>query len=261
MERAYQLTEFSDLAKDYSGYGRFYVGDQHCEHNCIAILSNPELRAFVRASRKAVTVLTPQVSQLLFSRLAELVREYLEEIPDPEIVVNDFGMLRAFAAFEGGPKPVWGNALVGQSKDPMIREFSGRETHVRLGVDLPFYQETFRKYGVGSAEIFHTFQGWKVTNLKGVDFHLHAPYVPYSQTRYCRIALAAEGKDFLEVVTACAGCHFHGAKKLSLDLAEKSQLGPIPNLYVGNRQMYRNDGPVPNGGYSRIVDNSDLSLG
>lgn len=50
MEKAYQLTEFSSLSKDYGEYERFYVGDQHCEHNAIAILSNPALQDFVRKS-------------------------------------------------------------------------------------------------------------------------------------------------------------------------------------------------------------------
>lgn len=173
-------------------------------------------------------------------------------------MVNDFGMIRAFS---GGPyEVVFGNVLVGQSKDPMIREFSAKETHSRLGIDLPFYQNMFRKTGISKAEVFHTFQGWTTTNLQGIDFHLHFPYVPYSQTRYCRIALAAQGKDYLEVVTDCRGCHSYGAKRLTLDLSKRSELGPIENLYVGNRQMYRNE-TEPKTPFSRIVFNYDLALG
>lgn len=222
MEKAYQLTEFSDLSKDYGEYERFYVGDQHCEHNAIAILSNPALQDFVRKSEKHVTVLTPQVSELHFEKFTHLVRDYLEAASRPEVVVNDFGMLRAFS---GGPfEVVFGNVLVGQSKDPMIREFSARETHVRIGIDLPFYQNLFRKAGISKAEVFNTFQGWQTTNLKNIDFHLHFPYVPYSQTRYCRISLESQKKDYLEVVTDCRGCHSYGAKKLELDLAKRSEL-------------------------------------
>lgn len=73
MEKAYQFTEFSDLSKDYSVYDRFYVGDQHCEHDCLAILTNQALFDFVRKSGKPITVLTPQVSELHYDRFVSLI--------------------------------------------------------------------------------------------------------------------------------------------------------------------------------------------
>lgn len=256
--QAYQITPFSDLSLPYAEYDRFYVGDQHCEHNCFAALSDPELRDFLVRHEKPVTVLTPQVSELLFDRFVPALRSLVAGLPDPEVVVNDYGMLREFR--NGEIRPVLGNALAGQSKDPMIRDFSAKGTHVRLGADLPFYAKLLSENGIRAIELFHTFQGWEVTNLPSVDVHLHLPYVPYSQTRYCRAALASQGKDYLEVVTECPGCRTVGAKKMSLILAKRAASGPIENLYVANRQMYRNDSGVT-ASVARIVHNHDLSLG
>jgi hypothetical protein len=147
MERAYLITELTDLKIDFSNYDRLELGDPTCEWSFLKLLKEKTWLQRLTLLRKPLSIVFPPLSEGSFAKAMPLISKYREINGSIEWVVNDFGTLQSVSEIrQGHDRVVFGNFLVNQSKDPALALFSGAKNHRTLPVDNTFYAEYFRHW-------------------------------------------------------------------------------------------------------------------
>lgn len=203
---------------------RLYAGEEFCAQ---LILTPAELRALVdlaAAAGASVTLLTPPVTDQELASLRPLLA-ILAELPDPEVVLNDWGALRLAARDFPGIRRVLGRVLRRQLKDPRAPERTATAALPAAYVDL------LQRLGVTMLSADRLPDGPSPLPLA-----LHVPFEFVTSGRICAVSglpYAEEPRKFLSDFHCPRPC-----RDFSLRLADPSVGQPLwqkgNTLYASN---------------------------
>ena len=253
MEKAYLITQNTDLTRDFSSYERFYIWDSFCEHNLFYFIEDEQFIKKIIKLDKSITLTTPILSEQWIKKLFIFIKK-IQNIKWFEIVINDYWVFYKLKKNFPNIKTIWWNFLSWQSKDPYLKIFKNKEIHKNFSIDSNFYKNLLEKNNIENIELYNTFQWFN--NKQDYNIHLQFPFVIYSITRYCSSNLIENKIDYLSVVENCDWCkqNVKNNLNLKLDLNWKK----INNYYIWNKQFYENNNLEQNPKIKRIIYNYDL---
>jgi len=156
MEKAYLVTHYTDLEKDFSIYDRFYIWDSFCEHNLFYFIENISFINKIIKIGKSITLTTPILSEKWIKKLFIFIEKY-QLIKWFEIVVNDYWVFYKIKKEFPFIKIIWWNFLSWQNKDPYLKVFSKKEVHKNISIDSDFYKNLFKKNNFAFVLHFYVF--------------------------------------------------------------------------------------------------------
>lgn len=258
MEKAYLITQNTDLSKNFKEFDRLYIWDQYCEHNMFYFFDNKLFIDKIINLKKKITITTPIISEKWINNFIKFLDLFISKseknIVDLEIVVNEQWLYFIINKKYPDIKIIWGNFLSGQNKDPYLKIFKDKDDHKLLSIDSLFYKKLFIKSNINRIELYNVFQ-WIKINQK-FEINLYFPYVVYSINRYCVNALINQNKNYLEIVENCEWCKNIENKDLNMEIKiwEKNEV----QFFRWNKQFYINEKISNNENIKRIIYNTDL---
>ena len=175
-----------------------YFGVEFCQH---LLPDSDDIVAAVEQchSRKlGFTLLTPYVTDAYLEEVDSLVKTMLKQnAPDPEVVVNDWGVLRRLRRSYGGRiKVILGRGLNRMMRDPRLPDLGpehlGGDEQPEVWQEGSFSNTEFRgmlsEQGVDRVELDYPLQG--LTDLRGgpLRFTLHLPFGMIATGRNCMVS-------------------------------------------------------------------------
>jgi len=257
MEKAYLITENSDLSQDFSEYDRLYIWDASCEHNLLSFLKNTKFIRLIFSLKKNITIVTSSISNKNIDLVQDLILKIYKinnlcNLSKLEIVINDFWLFYWLSKLDLDVDFIWGNYMILQQKDPYFVNMT-HLGHDTLTIDSQIYSKYFSTNKVKYVEIYNVFQ-W-VKNTYDFDLTLYYPYVVYSITRYCPTALIYKNMKQLTIVEDCDWCR---GKTSVLNMDLTLDWKTVSNYYLWNKQFYKNDKMITNDRVRRVVYNYDI---
>ena len=104
---------------DLPNFDRLYFGVEFCQHLLPGSADVRAAAAFCRERGLGLTLLTPYGTDDLLPRIARLA-EAAAAGPDPEVLVNDWGVLQQFLDRPTAVRPVLGRLLNRMMRDPRV---------------------------------------------------------------------------------------------------------------------------------------------
>jgi len=254
MEKAYLITQNTDLEKDFSEYDRLYIWDQYCEHNMFYFFNDKKFLEKIKKLNKKITITTPIISENWIMIFFDFLNYFLKNIDNKiEVVINDLWVFYKLKKDYPLIKIIWWNFLSWQNKDPYLKVFKDKKEHKNLTIDSIFYKDLFSKEKIWSIELYNVFQWINID--KNFNINLYYPYVVYSINRYCSNALINQNIDYLKIIEKCKWCK-NIEKNLEMEL--KIWEEDITQYYRWNKQFYKNEKLSKNKNMVRIIYNYDL---
>lgn len=174
---------------------RLLFGVEFCQH----LLPSPEdvaaAAALCRERGLGLTLLTSYVTDEFLERSAALVAVVAEEGPDPEVVVNDWGLLRRVRREHPEVGLVLGRGLNRQVRDPRLPDVGPEH----LGGDEPpaawgsssagsaAFRALLRKLGVSRVASDVPLQGALPIGDDGLPGQVHLPWGMVASGRICMV--------------------------------------------------------------------------
>lgn len=252
MEKAYLITEKTDINKDFSGYDRLYIWDSFCEYNFLYFFRNSSFLKSVLLKKKKLTIVTPLISNKNIDIIYRIILK-LSLIKKIEVVVNDNWLLYKIYKNKLDIDIIWWNFLITQEKDPYCESLN-IEWSDKLTIDSEIYTKYFSDKNISMIELYNVTQ-WININNNFVS-SLYYPYVVYWVTRYCPMALISKNLKHLTIVEDCDWCKWKTDNYLEMDLDMWDKV--IKNFYSWNKQFYLNNKLNEHSSIKRIVYNYDL---
>ena len=213
MEKALHIIRLEGLKyfqKDK--YQRIYWGPEFCQNIIPTVEETKGILLFIKENDLKLSVVTPFVTEQGL-RILKNMFNWLkgQKINNPEIIVNDWGVLECLnMEFNGIFEISLGRLLVRQQRDPTIKTilrkklpfwtknkagdiaiFVSRrpckeyQTGIKASyINSSLSQDVLSKLGVKRVELNNLIQG---LNLEGIRFKksLYTPYINISTTRFC----------------------------------------------------------------------------
>ncbi len=252
MEKAYLITEKTDLNKDFSEYSRLYIWDAFCEYNFLYFFKSSDFLKKIFSLKKNLTIVTPLISNKNIDNIFNIITK-LNKFKKLEVVVNDNWLLYKIYKNNIDIDIIWWNFLITQEKDPYYLSFDVLGSD-RLTIDSEIYTKYFLDKNIWMIELYNVFQWIVIDN--NFNSTLYYPYVIYWVTRYCPMALIAKGMDCLTIVDNCDWCKWKTEKYLKMDLVINNRI--VENFYSWNKQFYKNEKLNNHSSIKRIVYNYDV---
>lgn len=229
-------------------FSRVYFGNEFCQH---LIPSQDSLaRIYSAAQRKglAFTLLTPYVTDEGLERLRPLFDFLADRKGGPEVVVNDWGVLRLLKREYPNLTPVLGRLMNKMLRDPLAAAYYTLHALTpqpalsalrQSNLTVPVYRAFLKSSGIRMIEVDNVVQGIDM-NLKAMGLR-GALYLPYGFVATGRICLFASLNQPREkkftVSTACSKeCQRHYAECSYNEAPFKGN--PFVLLHRGNTIFY-----------------------
>ncbi len=177
---------------------RIYFGVEFCQH---LLPSEADVIAAAEQCRSrglGMTLLTPYVTDGWLDPVSRLVKTLIEvKAPDPEVVLNDWGLLRRLRReFEGQVEWVLGRGLHRMMRDPRLAdvgpEHLGGDTQPDLWLEGSYSSREFRlllaELDLHRVEIDYPLQGLRDLEDFPLNFSLHLPYGMIASGRNCMVS-------------------------------------------------------------------------
>jgi len=175
-----------------------YFGVEFCQHllpdsdDIIAAIEECDAHAL------GFTLLTPYVTDAYLEEVDALVETMLEkEAPDPEVVVNDWGVLRRLKRGYGDRiKIILGRGLNRMMRDPRLPDLGpehlGGDEQPEVWQEGSFSSTEFRgmlsDQGVDRVELDYPLQGLRDLRDGALRFTLHLPFGMIATGRNCMVS-------------------------------------------------------------------------
>lgn len=256
MEKAYLITQNTNLDNDFNDYQRFYIWDQYCEHNMFYFFDDKNFIKQIIKSWKKITITTPIISEPWLIKFNTFLKNFiiLNDNKKIEIIINDYWLLNLINRDFPQIEIIWWNFLSWQNKDPYLKVFKDKEEHKKLSIDSSYYKKLFENKNIKTIELYNVFQWIDVQN--NFNINIYYPYVVYSINRYCVNALINQNKKYLEIVENCNGCKGLENKDLSMSLKIDNE--NVNQYFRWNKQFYKNNILIDNKKIKRVIYNYDL---
>lgn len=229
-------------------FSRIYFGNEFCQH---LIPSRDSLtRIYSAAQRKglAFTLLTPYITDEGIERLQPLFEFLAGQEERPEVVVNDWGVLRLLRREFPNLTPVLGRLMNKMLRDPLATAYYTLHALTpkpalsalrRSNLTVPVYQAFLKRSGIRMVEVDNVVQGIDM-DFQGLGFAA-ALYVPYGFVATGRICLFAslnqpKEKKFTVSTRCSKECQRHYAECSYHEAPFKGN--PFVLLHRGNTVFY-----------------------
>lgn len=209
MERAIFITKVEDLKYITQKYSRLYFGNEFCQR---LIPNKKDLSKVLEFSLKEkldFSLVTPYVTDEGLEKLLSLFELISKEIPNIEVVINDWGVLRTLRREYPKLVPILGRLLTKQSNDPRVIALKSKVSeklyhhYKRSSCDPPLVENFLVSQGIKRIELDNLLQGIEriPSSLRA---SLHIPYVYLAVTRLCP---SNSCKKRTEPIRAIFPCH------------------------------------------------------
>ncbi len=136
MEKAYLITQNTNLNWNFDKYNRLYIWDQYCEHNMFYFFDDENFINAILQLNKKITLTTPIISENWINKFFKFLDFFLRKLWNNkkyfEIVVNEQWIFHKLANEYSNIEIVWGNFLSWQNKDPYLKVFKDKNEHKKL---------------------------------------------------------------------------------------------------------------------------------
>jgi hypothetical protein len=192
-----------------------YFGQETCENLIPSLKNLQQAVEFCQKNEYSFTFATPYVSLKGMERLKKLFEFLNSDVPDSEVLVNDFGVLHLLNTEYKNLKPILGRLLIKMKRDPRFSisgfdianvdlpnlkkvEKNQGEALQASTLELPVFQEFLRSKGIERVAIDMLSQNLEPVTIKKwsfpVDFYWPWTYV--TSSRSCAIAAyTQQGKE------------------------------------------------------------------
>ena len=265
MERAIFITKVSHLRYIDHKYSRLYYGSEFCER-LIPLLSHlKQILSYVEKKRLDLSFITPYVTNDGLKKLEPLFELLNSMKSNPEVIINDWGVLNLVNRKYLNLTPVLGRLLTKQKRGPTLLRLLKRKISAKLIQDsqnpairyilfqkrLPFDLDSYYKgSNATSVSIIHNFlinqrikrieldntvQGLLLDLPKGkISASIYLPYVYITTTFYCPTAGCDQKKKSLLKIKPCK----MQCQRYVFKLRHRTM--PKVIYLKGNTQFYKN---------------------
>lgn len=213
MEKALHITRLNGLKYFQKGkYQRIYWGPEFCQNIIPTIGETTGILRFTKQNNLELSIVTPFVTERGLRILKKMFNWIKgQKIKNPEIIVNDWGVLECLnMEFRGIFEISLGRLLVRQQRDPAMKTIlekqlpfwvKKKDGNIAIFVHRPpsrkyqtgikasyvnssLSQDLLSKFGIKRVELNNLIQG---LSLEGIRFKksLYTPYINISTTRFC----------------------------------------------------------------------------
>jgi len=241
-ESALYLTRAEDLERRDAATARVYFGHEFCER---LLPTSAALAKLVRAAKRAglgFSFATPYLTERGLSRLRPLLRVLARELPESEVVFNDWGTLRVLRREFPELVPVLGRLLTKMKRGPRLASLARRfnqqtaDYFRTCSLDVPHYRAFLQERGVARVELDNVLQGIDL-DLGGTGIRASL-YVPFGYIATTRLCLAAScDRHGMEDHVGIFPCRKE-CRRFTFDLAQVGTT--VPQIRKGNTVFFTN---------------------
>ncbi len=194
MENAIIINRFKDISAVPDEFDRIYFGNEFCQWLLPTLTDLKKVRDCCRENGKALTLMTPWVTDAGLEKVSKLVSGCLEDDDALEVIANDLGVLKLLNdEFSDKIEIVAGRLLSNQRRDPRtltlkslnIQPLHDHYQHSSYSYQL-FIDYLTKQFNVQRVELDSLPQGTLIPcDLTGVVFSLYYPYSYVTVNRNC----------------------------------------------------------------------------
>jgi len=240
MERAVLCTRPEQLRDLDAPFDRLYFGHEFCQRRLPSAADVRRAAAFAAEREAGFTLVTPFVTNAGLKRVRELADAVCAGPHPAELVVNDWGVLRAVRAAHPGAPLILGRLLTKQKRGPRLLRIAerlppaARDHFRRCNADTPRLTAFLREQGIVRIELDNLLQGMRRPG-EALPASLHYPYGYISTTRLCLFMQGDRpGKNLRSLGSCSREC-------LKYDVTLRHPDMPVDLHLKGNAQFFRND--------------------
>jgi len=242
MEQAIFISKVKNLKYVTNKYSRVYYGVEFCERLIPGKEDLKQVLNFISKNELSFTLVTPYVTHEGLDRCKLLIRFLIDERPNSEIVINDWGFLRLLQKEyrNNSLKLVLGRLLTKQKRGPRILYLihkipNGAIEHFKMSsVDVPIFASFLMDKGINRVELDNLLQGISRPNSR-IKGSLYIPFSFLTTTRLCPVSLAAKKGSPLRAILPCN----RECQKFTFKLQHKRM--PVDLFLKGNTVFFENN--------------------
>ena len=240
MEKALFISKIAHIKYINSQYDRLYFGNEFCQRLIPSIKDLETVKRLVLERRMGFTLVTSYVTNKGIELLKPVFEYVLVNFPEPEVVVNDWGVLRLVKREFKSFNLNLGRLLTKQKRGPRILNIKDRvppgliQHFKEVNMDTPVLSDFLANNGFKRIELDNLLQGIDRRNdsLRG---SLYFPFAYVTTTRFCLSAGCEKNKNILRSMRDCD----KECQKYTFRLKHKTM--PVDLLLKGNTKFFRND--------------------
>jgi hypothetical protein len=241
MEKAVFISKIENLKYATQEYSRLYFGIEFCQNLIPSAEDLSSVLKFVSEKKMKFTFVTPFLTNEGMGKIKPLLSFIIDNQPEAEIVINDWGLLGWINREYSGLNLLLGRLLTKQKRGPQILNLLGKvpDTMVQhfrqSNVDSAILSRFLITKQIKRVELDNLFQGIirPPPSLKG---SLYMPFAYITTTRLCLFS-SCENKvnKHSRAITPCnKECQGYGFR-----LQHKQM--PADLLLKGNTQFFKNE--------------------
>lgn len=248
MERALFIAKPGNLHYFSPQLTRLYFGTEFCERLIPAPGEIKEVISFVHERQINFSLVTPYVTNEGIRQWKKIIEIVAGELPESEIVFNDWGISRIIGRVSDRLKPVMGRLLTKIKRGPRLMNVmdmlppDAQRYFQNTNLSVPGYRTFLMSRGIKRAELDHPLQDLTLDDI-GSEMHLslYIPFVYVTTTRFCLTASCdiPELKGMIGIFPCKKECQKY---TFTLD----NPVMPTSLIRKGNTIFYKNE-KIPTG--------------
>ncbi len=240
MEQAIFISKIENLRYVDSKHSRLYFGDEFCQRLMPSLEDLNVAKDFILKRKMAFTLVTPYVTNEGIEILRPLLEYAIKNFSEPEIVINDWGILRLLRKEFNYSNFALGRLLTKQKRGPRIMSLKNKVPQSMLlhfkasNIDVNILSDFLNSNGIKRVELDNLLQG-----IDRRDFSLKAslyyPFAYVTSSRFCLAASCEDGRKSLRSISSCN----KECQKYTFRLHHKTM--PVDLFLKGNTQFFKNE--------------------
>jgi len=240
MEQAIFISKVENLKFVNSKYTRLYFGNEFCERLIPSLKDTRTIVDFVLRQKIELSFVTPYVTNRGIEVLRPILEYLIQSLPESEIVINDWGLLRLLKRELNQTNLALGRLLTKQKRGPRILSLKNRIPQATIqhfqgsNIDVPILSDFLVNNGIKRVELDNLLQGITRANPR-LKASLYFPFAYVTTTRFCISASCEKKKKSLRSITPCN----KECQQYTFSLHHKNI--PVSLFLKGNTQFFAND--------------------
>jgi hypothetical protein len=237
-ENAIFICKLDNLKKVTSEYSRLYFGNEFCQQLMPEEKALSEALDLALKRRLDFTFVTPFLTDIGIRKVNPLLNLLSGKLPQAEVVINDWGLLRIIKGTYPKFNLVLGRLLAKQKRGPRILNLIKKVPrpmveHFRLSsTDTSIFTNFLINQGIKRIELDNLLQG--IERNSQIKASLYYPFAYVTTTRYCLSNPNTFNNGFQRAINPC---NFE-CQRYTFKLRHKSM--PVDLLLKGNTQFFEN---------------------
>lgn len=237
-ENAIFICKLDNLKKVTSKYNRLYFGNEFCQQLMPEEETLNEVLEFVLERGVGFSFVTPFLTNIGIRKVNPLLSLLRDKLPQAEVVINDWGLLRIIKRAYPQFNLALGRLLTKQKRGPRILNLMGKVPksmieHFRMSsTDTNIFTNFLINQGIKRIELDNLLQG--IERSSQIKASLYHPFAYVTTTRYCLSNPNTFNNGFQRAINPC---NFE-CQRYTSKLRHKSM--PVDLLLKGNTQFFEN---------------------